>query len=96
MDPAFTKALAELREMQERANEQHRIAMAEAKARLATLNQEHARAMAEASSRLQTLSTFELEMAEADRRLKSLGPAAGSGGAGASDVSQGRRKEVKM
>ncbi|KAI3322547.1 hypothetical protein HD806DRAFT_536385 [Xylariaceae sp. AK1471] len=85
MDPAFTQALAELREMQERANEQHRIAMADAKARLATLDQEHAQAMNEADSRLKDLSTFELEMAEADRRLKSLGSQGGGGASGPSN-----------
>jgi len=55
MDPAFKQAIEDLRIMQERANEQHRIAMAEAKARLATLDEEHARAMAEADARLAKL-----------------------------------------
>jgi hypothetical protein len=75
MDSIFTQAIADLREKQERANEQHRIAMEKehTNERLAMLERRHAEAMAEASSRLSALvNGYDSEMAEADRRLKSL------------------------
>ncbi|KAI0973979.1 hypothetical protein F4678DRAFT_458767 [Xylaria arbuscula] len=57
--------------MQDKANEQHRVAMTEANVPLATLGRDHKLAMDEADARLISLNHFEQEAAGNNERLRS-------------------------
>ncbi|KAI1332623.1 hypothetical protein F5Y16DRAFT_393928 [Xylariaceae sp. FL0255] len=69
MDPNFTKAIADLTAMQERANEEHRVAMVAADRCLATLGGQNVRVMTEADQRLDPLG-HEQQVHENDARLR--------------------------
>ncbi|TGJ78793.1 hypothetical protein E0Z10_g9967 [Xylaria hypoxylon] len=71
MDPSFDEVMEGLRAMQDKANEQHRVAMTEANVPLATLGREHTQSMGEAGSRLVGLSHFEQDAAGNHERLRS-------------------------
>ncbi|KAI1303277.1 hypothetical protein F5Y03DRAFT_395996 [Xylaria venustula] len=71
MDPSFEEVMESLSAMQDKANEQHRVAMTEANVPLATLGRDHKLAMDEADARLIGLNHFEQEAAGNSERLRS-------------------------